>query len=251
MELPNELKALLVTMKLDGKEPEWKFTASSDQVSVQLTWIKAKEPDTSSRKPEPALEKKNKPSPTRRRNANRFAKWMDTKTAVVPAAAQQQNIEASVDHNSQTEARDTIVGKLLTPTKYREGGKRSRIDFDEGFDVDDPNLLITPPHTSPLNLQSKEAIEATYCQNHQTLRTSNNIIVGLVPKDTHLIWDKAASPVRETHSVKDVEMNALAQALKCKQYVHLIKHIRYGLTSKESIPYDNPFLVLSIVVYLT
>ena len=44
MELPNELKTLLVTMKLDGKEPEWKFTASSDQVSFQLTWIKVKEP---------------------------------------------------------------------------------------------------------------------------------------------------------------------------------------------------------------
>ncbi|CAC5413775.1 unnamed protein product [Mytilus coruscus] len=118
---------------------------------------------------------------------------MDTQTAVVPAAAQQQNTEASVHHNSQTEAMDTIVGKLLTPTKYRgepmgvvinkdivtspyspkktchrlmyytsttERGKRSRIDFDAGFDIDDPDLLTTPPHTSTLNLQSKEAIEA-------------------------------------------------------------------------------------------
>ncbi|CAC5379776.1 ADCY5 [Mytilus coruscus] len=121
MELPNELKALLVTMKLDGKEPEWKFTASSDQVSVQLTTIKAKKPDTSSRKPEPALKKKNKPPSTRRHKANCYTKWMVTKTAVVPTAAQQQNTEASIDHNSKTEARDTIVGKLLTPTKYRGG----------------------------------------------------------------------------------------------------------------------------------
>ncbi|CAG2196098.1 unnamed protein product [Mytilus edulis] len=102
MELPNELKALLVTMKLDGKEPDWKFTTSSDQVSVQSTWIKAREPDTTSRKPEPALKSKNKPPFTRRLNTNRYAQLMVTKTAVVPAAEQQQTTEARVDHNTQT-----------------------------------------------------------------------------------------------------------------------------------------------------
>ncbi|CAG2213596.1 unnamed protein product [Mytilus edulis] len=39
-------------------------------------------------------------------------------------------------------------------------GKRSRIDFDEGFDINDPDLLRTPPHTSPvINTESKEAIQ--------------------------------------------------------------------------------------------
>ncbi|CAG2219254.1 unnamed protein product [Mytilus edulis] len=178
-------------MKLDGKEPDWKFTANSDQVSFQLTWIKVKEPDTSSRKPEPALKSKNKPPSTRRRNANRYAQWMATKTAVVPATEQQQT--TSVDHNTQTEARDTIVGQVLTPTKYKgepvgvvinrdivtssynpnkachrliyytsttDRDKRSRIDFDEGFDINDPDLLRTPPHTSPVSIESKEAMQA-------------------------------------------------------------------------------------------
>ncbi|CAC5388499.1 unnamed protein product [Mytilus coruscus] len=189
MELPNELKALLVTLKLDSKEPEYKFSASSEQVSVQLTWIKAKEPGNLRL----SLKKKKRPPSTRKRNANRFAQWMYTKTTVVPAVAQKQNTEAIVDHNRQTEATYTIVGKLLTPTKYRgepvgvvinkdivtcpynpkktchrviyytstkERGKRSRIYFDEGFDIDNPDLLTTTPHTSSLNLQSKEAIEA-------------------------------------------------------------------------------------------
>ncbi|CAC5425056.1 unnamed protein product [Mytilus coruscus] len=107
---------------------------------------------------------------------------------------QQQTTEASADHNTQTEDRDTIVGQLLTPTKYRgepvgvvinrdivtspynpnkachrliyytsttDRGKRSRIDFDEGFDINDPDLLTTPPHTSPFNIESQEAMEAT------------------------------------------------------------------------------------------
>lgn len=43
---------------------------------------------------------------------------MGTKT-FLSAAAKQQNIEASVNHKSQTEATDTIVDKLLTPTKYK------------------------------------------------------------------------------------------------------------------------------------
>ncbi|CAG2238122.1 unnamed protein product [Mytilus edulis] len=116
---------------------------------------------------------------------------MATKTAVVPAAEQQQT--TSVDHNTQTEARDTIVGQVLTPTKYKgepvgvvinrdivtspynpnkachrliyytsttDRGKRSRIDFDEGFDINDPDLLRTPPHTSPVSIESKEAMQA-------------------------------------------------------------------------------------------
>ncbi|CAG2231517.1 unnamed protein product [Mytilus edulis] len=138
--------------------------------------------DTISRKPEPALKSKNKPSSTRRRNTNRYATWMANKSAVVPTAEYQQT--TSVDHITQTEARDTIVGQLLTPTKYKgepvgvvvnkdivtspynpnkacnrlvyytsttDRGKRSRIDFDEGFDINDPYLLCTPAYTSPVN----------------------------------------------------------------------------------------------------
>lgn len=41
-----------------------------------------------------------------------------------------------------------------------ERGKRSRTDFDEGFYIDDPGILTTTPHTSPFNVQSKEAMEA-------------------------------------------------------------------------------------------
>ncbi|OPL32999.1 integrin alpha-4, partial [Mytilus galloprovincialis] len=41
---------------------------------------------------------------------------------------------------------------------YRNRGKRCRIDYDEGFDLDDPELLRTPPHTSPLVMPSPEAV---------------------------------------------------------------------------------------------
>ncbi|CAG2235249.1 pepM [Mytilus edulis] len=41
-----------------------------------------------------------------------------------------------------------------------EAIKRSRIDFDKGFDINDPDLLRTQPHTSPvINTESKEAIQ--------------------------------------------------------------------------------------------
>ncbi|CAG2200041.1 unnamed protein product [Mytilus edulis] len=190
MEIPDELNALLAAMKLSGKEPAWKFSASTDQVTVQLTWTKAKEQEASSSKPKPAL-KKSKPPSTRRRDAKRYDQWMANKTAVVPATQIQQT--TSVDHITQTEARDTVVGQVLTPTKYKgepvgvvvnkdivtspynpkkachrlvfytstnDRGKRSRIDFDEGFDINDPDLLRTPPHTSPvINADSKEAIQ--------------------------------------------------------------------------------------------
>lgn len=170
-------------MKLDGKDQEWKFLASSDQLLVQLTWIKDKEPDTSSRKLKSALQKKNQPPSTRRCNVKRFAQWMDTKSAIVPADSQEQKPKAIVAYNSQTETRDTIVGKQLTPTNYKAEpvdvvintdivtspfnpkkachrliSYTSATDFDERSDIEDPDLLITPSHTSPLNLASKEAI---------------------------------------------------------------------------------------------
>lgn len=195
MELPIDLKALFATMKLEGKEPERKFTASSNQVTVQLTWIKAKETDTTSRNPKPGLQKKHKPPSTRRRNAERFTQWMDSKKAVASAATPVTTTSTSVDNTCQTQARDTVIGIPLIPTKYRgepEGiniktdivtspynsqkachghyfytpskprSKRSRIDFTEGFDIDGPDLLCTTSHTSPISMPDPEAIQTAF-----------------------------------------------------------------------------------------
>ncbi|CAC5397351.1 unnamed protein product [Mytilus coruscus] len=182
-------------MKLEGKEPEWKFTASYNQVTVQLTWIKAKDPETTSRNPTPALQKKHKPPSTRRRNAERFTQWMDFKKAVASTATPVTTTSTSVDNICQTQARYTVIGISLTPTKYRgepEGiniktdiatspynsqkachrryfyapskprSKRCRIDFTEGFDIDSPDLLRTPSHTSPISMPDPEAIQTAF-----------------------------------------------------------------------------------------
>ncbi|CAC5409162.1 unnamed protein product [Mytilus coruscus] len=117
MEIPNDLKALLATMKLEGNEPEWKFTASSNQVTVQLIWIKAKDLDT--RNPKLVLQRKQKPPSTRRRNAQRFTQWMDSKKAVASATTHEPNNSTNVDNIFQAQARDTVIGIPLTPTKYR------------------------------------------------------------------------------------------------------------------------------------
>ncbi|CAG2217679.1 RRP36 [Mytilus edulis] len=51
--------------------------------------------------------------------------------------------------------------RLVFYTSSNDRGKRSRIDFEDGFDIDHPDLLRTPPHTSPvITDQSKEAIQA-------------------------------------------------------------------------------------------
>ncbi|CAC5394296.1 unnamed protein product [Mytilus coruscus] len=132
MEIPDELNALLAAMKLSGKEPAWKFSASTDQVTVQLIWNKAKEPEVSYGNSKPALKKKqNKPPSTRRRDAKRYDHPFNPKKAC---------------HRQY----------YLQPTSDR--GKRCRIDYDEGFDMDDPELLRTPPHTSPLIMPSPEAV---------------------------------------------------------------------------------------------
>ncbi|CAG2250342.1 unnamed protein product [Mytilus edulis] len=158
MDIPDELNALLAAMKLTGKEPAWKFSASTDQVTVQLTWTKAKEQEAPSCKPKPAL--KSKPPSTRRRDAKRYDQWMANKTAVVPAAL--SNKPPSRKPRQET------------------AGKRSRIDFEERYDIDDPDLLRTPPHTSPVvNEDTKEAIQAaiqaarpdTPYQQHQRSRS--------------------------------------------------------------------------------
>ncbi|CAG2220670.1 unnamed protein product [Mytilus edulis] len=159
MEIPDELNALLAAMKLTGKEPAWKFSASTDQVTVQLTWTKAKEQEAKSS--------------------------AATSAEVIPHTTK-------VDQNQQTEAKTAQEGsREIVPTKYqgepegiiiktdtvispynprkachrqyylqptKDRGKRCRIDYDEGFDLDDPELLRTPPHTSPLLMPSPEAV---------------------------------------------------------------------------------------------
>lgn len=58
MEFPDELNVLLDAMNMmnvSGKEPAWKFSASTDQVTVQLTWNKPKKPEASPSKPKPTL----------------------------------------------------------------------------------------------------------------------------------------------------------------------------------------------------
>ncbi|CAC5362982.1 unnamed protein product [Mytilus coruscus] len=117
MEFPNELTALLAAINVSGKEPVWKISASTDQVTVQLTWNKAKEPEASSSKPKPAL-KKSKPPSTRRRDAKRYDQWVQAKTAAVTSADVIPST-ASVDQNHQTEARTSLEGiREITPTKY-------------------------------------------------------------------------------------------------------------------------------------
>ncbi|CAG2257603.1 unnamed protein product [Mytilus edulis] len=118
MEIPDELNALLAAMKLTGKEPAWKFSASTDQVTVQLTWTKAKELEGNLR----ALSSRRTLSSVR-----------------------------------TTPGRHAIAN--TTSSQLKDRGKRCRIDYDEGFDLDDPELLRTPPpHTSPLLMPSPEAV---------------------------------------------------------------------------------------------
>lgn len=134
------------------------------------------------------------------------------KTAVVFAAEQLKTSAASVDYITQTKARGTIVDKLLTTTKYRgepagdvinrdidtspynpnkawhrfiydistpERGKRKRIDFYEEFDIHDFDIFTTPPFTSPFNIESKVALEASILSHGLVLRTSKDPAVGV------------------------------------------------------------------------
>ncbi|CAG2246253.1 MAO [Mytilus edulis] len=159
MDIPDELNALLAAMKLSGKEPAWKFSASTDQVTVQLTWTKAKEQEASSSKPKPALKRVNHHPPGEGTPSVTTSGW-------------------------QTKQPLYLLPKSNKPPsrkpRQETAGKRSRIDFDEGFDIDDPDLLRTPPHTSPvINADSKEAIQTamlaarpdTPYQQHQRSRS--------------------------------------------------------------------------------
>lgn len=107
--------------------------------------------------------------------------------SVLPSGwTQNQPLFPLILKSKQTESRDTIVGKQLTPTNYKAepvgvvintdivtspfNPKKachrltyytSATDFDERSEIEGPDLLITPSHTSPLNLASKEVIQAT------------------------------------------------------------------------------------------
>ncbi|CAG2230156.1 ENAH [Mytilus edulis] len=113
MEIPDELNALLAAMKLTGEEPAWKFSASSDQVSVQLTWTKtkAKEPEASSSKSKPAL--KSKPPSTRRRDAKRLDQWKATKTAVIPADEAAGGTPVISNRNTASTSTNTTSSSIL------------------------------------------------------------------------------------------------------------------------------------------
>ncbi|CAG2198204.1 unnamed protein product [Mytilus edulis] len=214
-------------------------------LTVHLTWIKVKEPDTSSRKPEPALISKNKPPSTRRRNANRYAKWMATKTAVVPAAEHQQT--TSKDHITQTEARDTIVCHVLTPTNpynpnkachrlvyytsTTDRGKRSRIDFD----INDYDLLTTPSHTSQVSIESKEAMQAAILAErpdtpYQPQHRSRSKMKAKRQTDPNLT-DANSTSVESDETLQSLDLGAYALATRNRSsiitYVPIL--ICYGI----------------------
>ncbi|CAG2205220.1 unnamed protein product [Mytilus edulis] len=114
-------------------------------------------------KPEPALKRSKNKSPSfRRRNANRYAQWMATKTAVEPATEQQTT---SVDHtnNTQTEARDTIVGQVLTPTKYKEEPIRVVINRDVVTSPYNPNKASSPDLLHLHNRQGQAQCSIDWC----------------------------------------------------------------------------------------
>lgn len=101
-------------MNVSVKEPVFVFSASSDQVTVQLLWHKAKEPEASSSKATPAL-KKNKPHPQGEGMQNVMTSvCKPTSAEVIPKTI-------SVDQNHQTEAKTSLEGnREITPTKYED-----------------------------------------------------------------------------------------------------------------------------------
>ncbi|CAG2233102.1 unnamed protein product [Mytilus edulis] len=165
MEIPDELNALLAAMKLSSEEPAWKFSASTDQVTVQLTSNKAKEPEASSSKSKPAL-KNNKPSSTRRIKGLQVLRPVDAITSlegsreIIPTKYQGKPegivIKTEIVISPFNPRKACHRQYYLQPTSDR--GKRCRIDYDEGFDLDDPEILRIPPHTSPLVMPSPGAV---------------------------------------------------------------------------------------------
>lgn len=127
MEIPDEMNALLAAINIFGNEPAWKFSASTDQVTLQLTWNKAMEPEVSSSKSKPAV-KKNKPSSTSRRDAKRYNQWLQGKSS---AATSDEVIPPTIRVDQQTEAITSLESsREVIPTKYQGEPKGIAIKTD-------------------------------------------------------------------------------------------------------------------------
>ncbi|CAC5391974.1 ADCY5 [Mytilus coruscus] len=146
------------------KEPEWNTPLALTRSHAAHFGSRLRNQILHPGKPEPALKKKNKPPSTSRHWRNRYTKWIVTKQPLFPL------LHNNKKHRGQHRPQQDIVTSPYNPkktyhrliyyTSTTERGNCSRIDFDEGFDIDNSDLLTTPPHTSPLYLQSKEAVES-------------------------------------------------------------------------------------------
>ncbi|XP_071134876.1 uncharacterized protein [Mytilus edulis] len=158
MEIPDELNALLAAMKLTGKEPVWNFPASSDQVSVQLTWTKtkAKEPEAHSSKAKPAL--KSKPPSTRTRDAKRYNQWVQAKSTAATSAEVLPHT-TKVDQNQQTEATTARDGsREIVPTKYQGEPEGICIKTDTSHQSVQPQEGMPSPILPPANQRQRQAM---------------------------------------------------------------------------------------------
>lgn len=105
MELPVELKALLNSKLMEGKELKWYFSASTERIEVELTWTK-----TCTEGPEkPAsgtgqAKKKRKSPAARKRDAERLNQL---KATYDEAVKQREDTESQTDttekNNMQTQ----------------------------------------------------------------------------------------------------------------------------------------------------
>ncbi|CAG2224593.1 unnamed protein product [Mytilus edulis] len=118
-----------------------RFSASTDQVTVQLISNKAKEPEASSSKPKPALKmKKNKPPSTRRRD---YDQWVQAKSSAATSAEiimeekQEDKLNVALEMR-QREIHGTIklpriksfsLNRVVTVRGYERSGKRNRMAF--------------------------------------------------------------------------------------------------------------------------
>lgn len=128
--------------------------------------------NTTSRNPKPAIERKHRSQSIRRRNAERFTQWMDSKKSCFRCYPRTYHQYKRTKHLS--DARDTVIGIPHTPSTYRvqskgvnintdivlttPRNKRCRMNLREGFDIYGLDLLCTP-HTSPISMPDPDAIQ--------------------------------------------------------------------------------------------
>ncbi|CAG2233512.1 unnamed protein product [Mytilus edulis] len=67
---------------------------------------------------------------------------------------------------SNTDARTSLQPQQGSSPDLLHLQNRGGIHFDEVFDINYPDLLRTPPHTSPVSIESKEAIQAVILAEH-------------------------------------------------------------------------------------